>query len=90
MNPCACGNPGRSDRPCGCTPATIAHYRARVSGPLLDRFDVQVEIPPLPLRDFQRAATGERSEVVAARVTAAVQYRALDRGRCWPPGADSR
>src|SRR5439155_167582 len=55
MNPCPCGNLGRSDRPCACTPAMIAHYRARVSGPLLDRFEIQVEVPPVPLADFEIA-----------------------------------
>ncbi len=71
MNPCPCGNLGRSDRPCGCTPAMIAHYRSRVSGPLLDRFEMQVEVPPVPLRDLVRASPGEPSAVVAARVAAA-------------------
>jgi magnesium chelatase family protein len=71
MNPCPCGNLGRSDRPCGCTPATVANYRARVSGPLLDRFEMQVEVPPLPLRDLVRATPGEPSRTVAARVGAA-------------------
>lgn len=71
MNPCNCGNLGRSDRPCACTPAMIAHYRARVSGPLIDRFDLQVEVPPLPPRDRAGAPAGERSSVVAERVAAA-------------------
>ncbi len=71
MNPCVCGHLGRTDRPCACTPAQVAHYRARVSGPLLDRFDIQVEVAPLPLRDLARAAPGEPSAAVAARVVAA-------------------
>ena len=64
MNPCPCGQLGRRERPCGCTPATIAHYRGRVSGPLLDRFQMQVEVPP-PARSHRPA---ESSETVAARV----------------------
>src|SRR5207244_3547515 len=60
-----------SDRPCACTPAMIAHYRARVSGPLLDRFEIQVEVPPVSLADLAKAAPGEPSAVVAARVAAA-------------------
>ncbi len=75
MNPCVCGNLGRSDRPCACTPAMIAHYRSRVSGPLLDRFEMQVEVPPLPLEDLARATPGEASAVVAERVAAARRRR---------------
>jgi len=58
MNPCVCGNLGRSDRPCACTPAQVAQYRSRVSGPLLDRFEIQVEVPPVPLKDLARASRG--------------------------------
>jgi len=71
MNPCPCGQLGRTDRPCGCRPAMIAQYRSRVSGPLLDRFEIQVEVPPVPLTDLAKAAPGEPSPVVAARVAAA-------------------
>ncbi len=71
MNPCPCGQLGRSDRPCACTPAMIAQYRARVSGPLLDRFEIQVEVPPVPLADLARAVRGEASAIVAERVAAA-------------------
>src|SRR5437870_1035413 len=71
MNPCVCGNLGRSDRPCACTPAMIAQYRNRVSGPLLDRCDVQLEVPPVPLADLAKALPGEPSADVAARVVAA-------------------
>jgi len=77
MNPCVCGNLGRSDRPCACTPAMIAHYRSRVSGPLLDRFDIQVEVPPLPLRGFAEVASEEPSSAVTARVAAA-RHRRLE------------
>jgi magnesium chelatase family protein len=71
MNPCVCGNLGRSDRPCGCTPAQVAQYRSRVSGPLLDRFEIQVEVPALPVRDLAGTSSGEPSSSVAARVAAA-------------------
>jgi magnesium chelatase family protein len=71
MNPCPCGNLGRTDRPCACTPATVANYRARVSGPLLDRFDIQIEVPQLPPRDLREERPGEPSAAVAARVAAA-------------------
>src|SRR2546427_5984699 len=85
MNPCVCGNLGRSDRPCACTPAMIAHYRARVSGPLLDRFEVQVELAPVPLADLGRAGEGEPSSAVAARVAAAHRRR----GQGAPPSSSA-
>jgi magnesium chelatase family protein len=47
MNPCPCGYRGHRLRPCVCTPAAVARYRARLSGPLLDRLDLQVEVPAL-------------------------------------------
>ena len=71
MNPCPCGQLGRTDRPCACTPAMVAHYRARLSGPLLDRFDIQVELAPVALRDLGAALEAESSAVVAARIAAA-------------------
>src|SRR5206468_3528722 len=77
MNPCVCGHLGRADRPCACTPAMIAHYRARVSGPLLDRFEIHVEVPPVPLPDLAAAIPGEPSSAVAGRVHAA-RRRALE------------
>src|SRR6266850_5258396 len=76
--PCVCGNLGRSDRPCACTPAMVAHYRQRISGPLLDRFDLQVSVPPVAGRDLSASEAGESSVAVAARVARA---RALQRER---------
>jgi len=75
MNPCVCGQLGRSDRACACTPAQVAQYRSRVSGPLLDRFEMHLEVPPVSLGDLARAAPGEPSAVVAARVAAARRRR---------------
>src|SRR5262249_5326758 len=77
MNPCVCGHLGRADRPCTCTPAMIAHYRARVSGPLLDRFEIQVEVPPVTVEELAAASPGESSQAVARRVAAA-RRRALE------------
>jgi magnesium chelatase family protein len=71
MNPCPCGQLGRADRPCACTPATVAIYQGRVSGPLLDRFEIQVEVPPLPARDLRDERPGEPTTAVSARVAAA-------------------
>src|SRR5437867_981193 len=66
---CVCGNQWRSDRPGPCTPAHVAQYRSRVLGPLLDRFEIQVEVPAVPPRDLAKAVPGEPSSIVAARVT---------------------
>jgi magnesium chelatase family protein len=67
MNPCPCGMAGDPDRECTCPPARRAAYAARISGPLLDRFDLRVEAP----RAAAHAAAGEASAIVAARVAAA-------------------
>ncbi len=80
MNPCVCGNLGRSDRPCACTPAMVAHYRSRVSGPLLDRFEIQVEVPPVSLEDLAKALPGEASAIVMLRVAAARRRREKEQG----------
>ena len=69
--PCPCGQLGRTERPCACTPAMVANYRTRISGPLLDRFEVQIEMPPVPLRDLSEVAAGESSATVVERVKAA-------------------
>jgi magnesium chelatase family protein len=53
MNPCPCGYRGHRQRPCTCTPAAIARYRSRLSGPLLDRLDLQVEVPALTAAELR-------------------------------------
>jgi magnesium chelatase family protein len=73
MNPCPCGYLGDPRHQCSCTAPEIARYRSRVSGPLLDRMDLHVEVPAVPFRDLsQRGPSGETSEVVRGRVIAAV------------------
>jgi magnesium chelatase family protein len=67
MNPCPCGLAGDAERECTCTPQRLHAYRARVSGPLLDRFDLRVEAP----RAEAHAAAGEASAAVAGRVSVA-------------------
>jgi magnesium chelatase family protein len=71
MNPCHCGFHGSADGRCRCTVAEIRRYRARLSGPLLDRFDLVVDVPPVDLAALGRAAAGESSAPVRARVIAA-------------------
>ena len=71
MNPCPCGYFGASNGKCRCTPDQIARYRNKLSGPLLDRIDLQVEVPSLPPEFLQKAADGETSAVVRERVVQA-------------------
>lgn len=81
MNPCPCGYLGHPQRPCRCTPDQVARYRGRLSGPLLDRLDLQVEVPALSATELANARPGESSAAVAGRVAQAHQ-RALDRQGC--------
>ncbi len=73
MNPCPCGFFGDSRHQCSCTPQMIQRYRARVSGPLLDRIDIQIEVPAVPYRELSSEYSGERSEIIRQRVTEARQ-----------------
>ena len=68
MNPCPCGNYGSADRVCTCTPAAIRKYRARVSGPLLDRIDIQVEVDSVKYEDLVSEREEESSAAVRERV----------------------
>ncbi|MFN3958460.1 MAG: YifB family Mg chelatase-like AAA ATPase [Parvularculaceae bacterium] len=71
MNPCRCGHGKASGRACGRGPNCEAIYQSRVSGPLLDRIDIAIELQPVTPADLARPATGEESAAVAARVAAA-------------------
>lgn len=75
MNPCPCGNFGNPKRACTCTPNQIQRYRARISGPLLDRIDIQVEIPHVAYDDLSRLADGDTSATIRKRVNAARQIQ---------------
>ncbi|MBZ5587699.1 MAG: YifB family Mg chelatase-like AAA ATPase [Acidobacteriia bacterium] len=70
-NPCPCGHLGDPRRECRCSPVEVRRYRARLSGPLLDRIDLQLEVPAVSYRDLSRGDSGERSDAVRARVLAA-------------------
>jgi len=78
MNPCPCGFLGHPSGKCRCTPEQVSRYRSRLSGPLLDRIDMHVEVPSLPESDLMAAANGESSATVRARVLAA-RAREIDR-----------
>ena len=93
MNPCPCGYLGHGSGKCRCTPDQIARYRARISGPLLDRIDLQIEVPALPADalalPLDRCTDGERSVIVRERVIAAARRQRARQGtpNAWlPPG----
>jgi magnesium chelatase family protein len=75
MNPCPCGHLGDTRRGCNCTPHAIERYRARISGPLLDRVDLHADVPALSYAELS-GPPGERSTTVAARVQAARERQA--------------
>ncbi len=79
MNPCPCGFLGHPDRPCSCTPVQVARYRARISGPLLDRIDLHLWIDPVDASGIFNRGQGASSHEVRARVEAAREIQ-LARG----------
>ncbi len=81
MNPCPCGDLGHPSRNCRCTSEAVARYRNRLSGPLLDRIDLHVEVPALSAETFAAPASGERSEVVATRVRQARERQLSRQGQ---------
>ncbi len=68
MNPCPCGNYGSPDKTCTCTPSQVAKYKAKISGPLLDRIDIQVEVDSVKYSELTDGEQGETSEMVRKRV----------------------
>lgn len=84
MNPCPCGFLGHPTHPCRCTAAQAERYRGQVSGPLLDRVDLLVEVSGLSVAALDDAQQPESSEAVRARVVTARLFRA-ERERRYPP-----
>ena len=70
MNPCPCGHYGDIKKACRCSATQIQRYRARISGPLLDRIDLHVEVPAIEYKELASEASGEPSEAIRARVEA--------------------
>ena len=68
MNPCPCGNFGSHEKICTCTPSAIAKYRAKISGPLLDRIDIQVTVDNIQYSDMIKDEQSETSKTVRSRV----------------------
>jgi magnesium chelatase family protein len=73
MNPCPCGYLGHYNGKCRCTPDQVARYRSKISGPLLDRIDIQIEVPAVPQDELLNKADGEASTAIQARVEIARQ-----------------
>jgi magnesium chelatase family protein len=71
MNPCPCGYLGDPKNSCRCSPGQIQRYRARISGPLLDRIDIHIEAPALSLAELRSDRPGESSAAMRGRVEAA-------------------
>jgi magnesium chelatase family protein len=83
MNPCVCGFLTDPQKECTCTPLQIQRYRSKVSGPLLDRIDIQIEVPGLRYQELASKDAGENSDVIRARVNIAraVQQRRFQKTR---------
>ncbi|MCQ4866109.1 YifB family Mg chelatase-like AAA ATPase [Pseudoflavonifractor phocaeensis] len=83
MNPCKCGWYGHPSGRCRCSEPAVERYQSRISGPLLDRIDLHVEVPPLEYDELSRPARSESSADIRARVNAA---RAVQTARFGPAG----
>jgi magnesium chelatase family protein len=88
MNPCPCGHLGDPRHECRCTTLAVERYRARISGPLLDRIDLHVEVPAVGLAEL-RSAPGETTAAVAARVAAARERQVERLGSLSPAPVNS-
>jgi magnesium chelatase family protein len=71
MNPCPCGFRGDPKRNCSCAPLAIERYLSRISGPLLDRIDIHIEVPPVPFRELSEKSEGTSSETMRLAVVGA-------------------
>lgn len=76
MNPCPCGYHGDPRRECRCTPNHIQHYRNKISGPLLDRIDIHIEVPAVRYQELSAESRGQKSAVIRERVVAARKVQA--------------
>ena len=71
MNPCPCGYWNSVLKECVCTPAQIQRYRSKISGPLLDRIDLHIDVPEVSYKELTRDPSGESSKLIARRVAKA-------------------
>ena len=77
MNPCPCGYYNHPTRECTCSPGSVHRYMSRISGPLLDRIDLHIEVTPVPPQELSTAACGEPSAVIRERVIRAREIQAV-------------
>ena len=77
MNPCPCGYYNHPEIACTCGPGVVQKYLAKISGPLLDRIDIHVEVVPVPFRELSNSKVGEQSAEIRGRVVAARQIQEL-------------
>jgi magnesium chelatase family protein len=89
MNPCPCGYFTDPNRPCKCTPPQIDKYLSRVSGPLIDRIDIHVEVPPVPYRELRNRQEGTGSATMREQVLAA-RHIQRERNRSGGPRLNAR
>lgn len=76
LNPCPCGFRGDPKRACNCSPMQIERYMGKISGPLLDRLDIHIEVPPVPFRELSTATAGTNSATMREQVLAARKRQA--------------
>jgi magnesium chelatase family protein len=81
MNPCPCGFLGDPKHACKCAPIAVEKYMGRISGPLLDRIDLHIEVPPVPFDDLSRPADGTGSAAMREQVRSARETQARRFGR---------
>lgn len=81
MNPCPCGYHGDTSNRCNCRPEQIQRYQDKLSGPLLDRIDLHISVPAIPISDLQNAKAGETSAVVRERVVLAYERQINRQGK---------
>lgn len=81
MNPCPCGYLGHPSGKCRCTPDQVARYRGKISGPLLDRIDIQIEVPTLPEHELMAKNSAEPSAAVRERVNLARSRQSARQGK---------
>ncbi|MEW6312974.1 MAG: ATP-binding protein [Pseudomonadota bacterium] len=79
--PCPCGYLGHYSGRCHCTPDQVARYRGKISGPLLDRIDLQLEVPSVPQEELARRAGGEPSSAIRERVESAYRKQHARQGK---------
>ncbi len=81
MNPCPCGYLGHFNNKCRCTPDNVARYKAKISGPLLDRIDLLITVPALKEDELTSASVAENSETIRNRVEKARQIQLKRQGK---------